>query len=153
MHRAHHYDDGMRKLTALVLTVTLFGLFGCSPRPDPISVDEGQRRLEAALSDLPHVSEVHGVKYSMQGPFNPDTAWLSGTLRSDSEDDAVNHEILREAGRRIVEAMHDNFPKRSWVRVEVVRPSGTTVSYLDAGFPASPSLDDVAEHLDIPRSR
>lgn len=148
---AAHYDGRMRKLTALVLTFTVLGLFGCSPKPEPLDVAEGQRRLEAALSDLPHVTRAEGVQYTMQGAFRPDSAWMKATLRSDSDDDAVNHEILREAARRIVEAMHDNHPKHSSVNIEVVRPDGRAVRYIDAGFPASPSLDELAEHLDVPR--
>lgn len=143
----------MRKLTALMLTVTVFGLFGCGRGPEPLSLEDGQQRLEAALDDIPHVHRAEGVKYSMQGAFNPDSAWMNATLRSDSDEDTVNHEILRVAGRRIVEAMHDNFPKRSSVNVEVVRPDGHAVRFVDAGLPAAPSLDELAEHLGVPRGR
>lgn len=145
----------MRRLTALLLSVAVFGLFGCGgPKPEPLGIDEGQRRLEAALQDIPHVESLHEVKYSMQGAFVNDSAWMTATLHTDSEDDAINHEVLRTAARRIVEAMHDNFPKRSALRLTAVTPEGRWVRLSDAGMrSAVPTLDEAAEHLGIPRER
>ena len=144
----------MRRFTALLLTVAVFGLFGCgNPTPEPLGVEEGQRRLEAALQDIPHVSELIEVQYSMQGPFNPDTAWMTARFRTDSEDDATSRAVLETAARRTVEAMDDNFPKRSWMRFQVLTPEGHTVGFSDVGLPSEPGLDEMAEHLGIPRGR
>jgi hypothetical protein len=144
----------MRKLTSLVLTLAVVGLFGCTgPEPDPIDADEGQRRLEAALTGIPHVTRVSDVKYELQRPFQEAVHVMAGTLHSDSEDADVNREILEEAGRRIAETMQDNFPKKSTVSIWVLSPDEAPHRFRELGMPASPTLDELADHFDVPRHR
>ncbi len=143
----------MRKLSALLLTFAMLGLFGCGPEPDPLDVDEGQRRLEAALTDLPHVREVADVKYELQRPISQEVHVMAATLHSDSEEPEVNRAILEEAGRRIAEAMQDNYPRKSAVSVWVLTPSERPYRFRELGLEASPTLDDLAQHFDVPRNR
>ena len=143
----------MRKLPALLLTFAMLGLFGCGPEPDPIDVAEGQQRLEAALTGLPHVRDVSDVKYELQRPISKEVHVMAATLHSDSEEPEVNRAILEEAGRRIAETMQDNFPKDSAVSVWVLTPSERPYRFRELGLDASPTLDDLAEHFDVPRKR
>lgn len=141
--------------TPLVLAlIAALGLFGCSSEPD--EVRDASRWTEAlveAIEPLPHVAELQDVSYAMQGPIKHTQAWVSGSVWSDSDDDAVNRQLLDEVGRAVATALAENPVEDSWVSISVVGASGKGYDLALLGLPETPTLDDLAQHYSIPRQK
>ncbi len=141
----------MRIPTVLLLAATLL-FFGCTGVPEEA---EDSKRWTAALVEkiqsLPHVDRLQDVQYSLQGAFNHNQAWISGTVHSDSNDDTTNLKLIDEVGRGVATALADNPIEDSWVKIEVVGSQGRGYGLDDVGLPTAPTLDDLAKRYNIVR--
>ncbi|MCG6567014.1 hypothetical protein C3E87_05140 [Tessaracoccus sp. ZS01] len=130
----------------------VFGLFGCGSKDADVTDEEWNRRLVEALEPLDHVEELTDFNYSMQGAFGGrDSAWVSGTVRSDTNDPATNEALLEEVGRQIATVHRDNGARRSSIMVHVLSPNLTKYKFetmLDVDLA---TLDTLAAHYGIAR--
>lgn len=128
----------------------IFGVFGCSRGLD-LSDEEWNQRLIDALEPLDHVAELRDFSYSKQGMFSRDSAWVSGIVVSDTDDESANRDLLDEVGRQIVTVHQENYSRRSWVRTYLRSPGGEIYEFKAVLESEVVSLDDLAEHYNIPR--
>lgn len=133
----------------LALSLTIFGC--ASPSDDVKDTAKWTQVLEDSLSPLDHVAELTEVSYSLQGMFVHDSVWLSGTVWSDSSDAAVNEALIDDVGRAIASSFAENAAQKSWVKVKVVGADGASYQLRDIVGSTTVTLDDLAEHYDIPR--
>ncbi|MHA7859828.1 hypothetical protein ACX1DX_00350 [Tessaracoccus sp. Y36] len=80
-----------------------------------------------------------------------DSAWVSGTVRSDTNDAATNEALLEEVGRQIATVHRDNGARRSSIMVHVLSPNLTKYTFetmLDVDLA---TLDTLAAHYGIAR--
>lgn len=143
----------MRRLAALAVMAGV-ALFGCSNPGLPGDAGDAQKWsgvLVEALKPIGHVEEMADVKYTPQGELVTDQVWLDGTLWTDSDDPAVNQQVLDDAGRAIAEAFAENPAEKSWVRVRVASRSGDAYEMGDHLGVATVTLDTLADHYGIPR--
>lgn len=130
----------------------LLGLFGCGRSGPRRSDSEWNQLLVEELQPLPHVAELSKFGYSMQGVLGrKNSAWISGIVRSDTDDERTNRELLEEVGRRIVTVHRDNPVKESWVKVYVSSPSRVAYEFKDLVGHTWVTLEDLAERYGIDR--
>ena len=132
--------------------VGFLGLFGCSDSGPQRSDAEWNNLLVAELEPLEHVQQLDQFSYSMQGVLGrKNTAWISGVVRSDTDDEAANWALLDEVGRAIATVHQDNPVKDSWVKVHVISPSLTKYQFSDIFDHQVATLEDLAERYDVER--
>ncbi|MDO5735982.1 MAG: hypothetical protein Q4P15_05860, partial [Propionibacteriaceae bacterium] len=92
----------MHRRTVLGAVVGIMGLAGCGSSREEHTDEEWNQLLLDALTALEHVGEVTDLSYSMQGVLGlKNSAWISGIVLSDTDDDAINEALLDEVGRTI----------------------------------------------------
>lgn len=124
----------------------MLGLFGCRNSGSQHTDQEWNQLLVDALASLDHVRELVDFSYSMQGVLGRrNTAWISGIVASDSDDEVINQALLDEVGRTIATVHLDNPVKDSWVKVYVLSPSRTSYKFRDKVDHAAVSLDDLKD--------
>lgn len=140
----------MRRALSVALIATL-GLFGCAVPEEAADSERWSKVLTDAVAPIQHVEKTVDLGYSLQGPFGADSAWLNGTLWTDTDDPEINRAVLDEAGRAIAESFAQNPAKKSWVKVAVASKSGTPYELHDLLDKSTVTLDDLAAHYGIPR--
>lgn len=138
---------------SLAMVVACLALLGCGTDLSESDRDAGRwtAALIEAVEPLPHIAELQDVGYSLQGPFTHNTAWIIGSVWSDSNDEQVNRELLDGVGRAVAASLAENTIADSWVKIQVVSASGRAMALSELGLPTTPTLDDLAEHYGIPR--
>ena len=121
----------MRRALSVALIATL-GLFGCAVPEEAADSERWSKVLTDAVAPIQHVEKTVDLGYSLQGPFGADSAWLNGTLWTDTDDPEINRAVLDEAGRAIAESFAQNPAKKSWVKVAVASKS-TVMGWTVAG--------------------
>lgn len=113
----------MRRRTAMGAIVGILGLAGCSIPGEEHNGTEWSQLLVDALGPLDHVADLYEFKYTMVPTLGLYTAWISGTVYTDTDDACANQTLLAEVGKIIATVHSNNRVKRSWVKVYVQSPS------------------------------
>ncbi len=142
----------MRRRTLMGAVVGALGLAGCGSSGEIHTDAEWNQLLLDALEPLEHVEELIQFSYSMQGVLGrKDSAWISGIVKSDTDDAAINEVLLDEIGKTVATIHRDNRSKRSRVNVDILTPSKMSHTLSDKlGHPVV-TLEELAELYDVDR--
>lgn len=142
----------MRRRTLMGAVVGIFGLAGCGSSGDKHTDAEWNQLLLDALEPLEHVDALIDFSYSMQGVFGAKTnAWISGIVKSDTDDVATNNALLDDVGKIIATVHRNNRVKGNWVKVYVLSPSKVPYEFFDKVDHQVVTLDDLAKLYGVDR--
>lgn len=91
------------------------------------------QRIERAFSSIPHVVQLHEVGYTMPSEFKGGQGAVGGSLMLDGSDPEIQEQVLREAGRILVEDLRDDLSDDTLV-VIWVRNRQSALSFRDLGM-------------------
>lgn len=142
----------MRRRTLMGAVVGILGLAGCGSSGKEHTDAEWNQLLLDALEPLEHVEELIQFSYSMQGVLGrKDSAWISGIVKSDTDDAAINEALLDEIGKTVAIIHRDNRAKRSRINVDILTPSIMSHKLRDKiGHPVV-TFEDLAELYGVER--
>lgn len=132
--------------------VGIIGLAGCGSSGKQHTPQEWNQLLVDALAPLEHVEELTDFHYSMKGVLGGrSTAWISGVVKSDTDDVATNETLRDEVGRTVATVHRDNPAKSSRVLVNVLSPSMMSYEFRDEADKPVVSLEALSELYDVDR--
>lgn len=91
------------------------------------------QRIELAFSSIPHVVQLHNVGYTMPSELKGGQGAVGGSLMLDGSDPEIQEQVLREAGRILVEDLRDDLSDDTLV-VIWVRNRQSALSFHDLGM-------------------
>lgn len=100
-----------------------------------------------ALETLPHAARLVDVGCAMRGLFRPTTLWVTGTVWSDTDDEATNLELLAAVAAAAARALAGVEVRKSWVQLSVASASGDALRLSRLGLGATPSLEELRRHV------
>lgn len=142
----------MHRRTILGGIMGILGLAGCGSSEEKRSNEEWNQLLIDALEPLDHVEELTDFSYEMQGVLGrKDSAWIFGTVKSDTDDVATNEALLDDVGKTIAIVHRNNPSERSRVRVRVLSPSNMPYELRDRVDHTAVTIDDLADLYGVER--
>lgn len=141
-----------RRTLIVGAAVGLFGVTGCGASGEKHNEEEWNQLLIDELESLDHVTELTDFQYTMRGVLGAKTtAWISGTVRSNTDDAAIN-EALRDEVGTIVATIHRNNPvRKSMVRVYVLSPSMLSYEFRDKDNQPISNINELADFYGVER--
>lgn len=129
----------------------IMGLAGCGFWGEKHTDEEWNQLLIDALEPLEHVAELTNFSYEMKGVLGAKTtAWIAGTVRSDTDDVATNEALRDQVGKTLATVHLNNPNRKSWVMVYVGSPSSRAYEFRDAEQRIV-GLDELAEFYGVER--